>query len=72
MKFLVIELQESADGQVSNIVTSHDTANEAESKYHAVLSAAAVSSIPVHSAIMVNSHGGYIDSKSYDHTQESE
>jgi len=67
MKFLVIELQESADGQVSNIVTSHDTFNEAESKYYAVLSAAAVSSVPVHSAIMANSHGGYIDSKSFNH-----
>jgi hypothetical protein len=72
MKYIVIELQESADGQVANIVTSHDTANEAESKYHAVLSAAAVSSVPVHSAIMVNSHGGYINSQSYDHTGETE
>ena len=72
MKYIVIELQESADGQVSNIVTSHDTVNEAESKYHAVLSAAAVSSVPVHSAIMVNSHGGYINSQSYDHTGETE
>ena len=67
MKYIVIELQESADGKVSNIVTSHDTANAAESKYHAVLSAAAVSSVLVHSAIMVNSHGGYIDSKSFNH-----
>lgn len=72
MKYIVIELQESADGQVANIVTSHDTVNEAESKYHAILSAAAVSSVPVHSAIMVNSHGGYINSQSYDHTGETE
>ena len=72
MKFLVIEIQENADGNVSNIVTSHDTANEAESKYHAILSAAAVSSVPVHSALMVNSHGGYINSQSYDHTGETE
>jgi len=72
MKFLVIELQESADGQVANIVTSHDTANEAESKYHAVLSAAAVSSVPYHSAIMLNSHGGYINSQCYEHTTEPE
>ena len=37
-----------------------------------VLSAAAVSNVPVHSAIMVNSHGGYINSQSYDHTGETE
>lgn len=72
MKYIVIELQESADGQVSNIVTSHDTANEAESKYHTILASAAVSSVPVHSAVMLNSHGGYSNSQSYDHTQESE
>lgn len=67
MKFIVIELQESVDGQVANIVTSHDTANEAEQKYHTILAAAAVSNVPFHSAFMLNSHGGYVNSQCYEH-----
>lgn len=72
MKFLVIEIQQNADGTVGNFVFTFDTANEAESKYHAILSAAAVSSVPHHSAIMMNSHGGYINSQCYDHVSEPE
>lgn len=55
--FIVIELQKNAEGVVSNIVTSHETLPEAESKYYSVLAAAAVSQIPVHSAIIVSEEG---------------
>ena len=57
MKFVVIELQTMADGQVANLVTAHDTQNEAESHYHAVLAAAAVSSLPCHAACIVSNEG---------------
>ena len=56
MKYVVIELQ-SSDGNVANIVTSHDTLDEAKSKYHLVLSAAAVSSLASHSATLLDSEG---------------
>ena len=68
MKYIVVEIQENTDGTVGNLVYSYDTPNEAESKYHAVLSAAAVSQIPFHSAFMMNSRGGYINSQCYEHT----
>lgn len=55
--FVVIELQKSANGQVANIVTAHETEAEAQSKYHAVLSAAAVSGLPAHSAVLVTEEG---------------
>lgn len=54
MKYIVIELQKNAEGVVSNIVTEHEDLNAAESKYYSILAAAAVSSVPVHSAIIVS------------------
>ena len=65
--FIVIELQKNAEGVVSNIVTSHATQNEAESKYHSVLASAAVSEIPVHSAIIVSEEGFPIKHQCYKH-----
>ena len=55
--FIVIELQKNKDGAVANIVTDHATQAEAESKYHAILASAAVSEIPVHSAVLVSEEG---------------
>ena len=55
--FIVIELQKNRDGHVANIVTEHATQAEAESKYHSVLAAAAVSELPIHSAVLVSEEG---------------
>ena len=69
MKYIVIELQRLASGAVANIVTSHDTRPQAEAKYHNILAAAAVSTIPAHSAVMVDEEGNLIDSKCYRHEE---
>lgn len=65
--YIVIELQKNADGHVSNIVTEHASQAEAESKYFAILSAAAVSTIPVHSAIIVSEEGFPVKHQCYKH-----
>lgn len=65
--YIVIELQKNAEGVVSNIVTSHETLAEAESKYYSVLAAAAVSEIPVHSAIVVSEEGFPVRHACYKH-----
>lgn len=67
MAFIVIELQKNAEGVVSNIVTSKDTQHEAESHYHSVLAAAAVSELPVHSAIIVSEEGFPLMHQCYKH-----
>ena len=67
MAFIVIELQKNEKGVVSNIVTQHNTQPEAESKYHAVLAAAAVSEIPVHSAVIVSEEGFSLMHQCYKH-----
>lgn len=67
MKYIVIELQKNAEGQVANLVTSHETLAEAESKFYAVLSSAAISTIPVHSAIIVSEEGFPVNHQCYKH-----
>ena len=56
MNYIVIELQ-TTGSITAHIVTKHTTRAEAESKFHQVLSAAAVSSVPVHTAVMLDEEG---------------
>lgn len=65
MKYIVIEIQTNQDGTVGNIVTTYDSQLEAESKYHTVLSAAAISELPEHAALLFTSQGTVLESKCY-------
>ena len=69
--YLVMELQKNKDGHVANIVTEHETLALAESKYHMVLSAAAVSGIPVHSAIILSDEGFPMEHRRWKHEQDN-
>lgn len=70
MKYIVVELQTDAQGNVANIVTSHETRNEAESKYHQVLASAAVSTLTKHAAALLNEEGYALEGHCYAHWQE--
>lgn len=67
MAFITIELQKNEDGAVANIVNSYETQPEAESKYHSILAAAAVSNLPCHSAVLVSEEGFPIMHQCYKH-----
>lgn len=67
MKYLVIEIQQNQDGTVGNNVWAFDSVNDAEAKYHAVLSACAVSNVACHSCDMINSEGLFIKSECFKH-----
>lgn len=66
--FIVMEIQKGAS--VSTIVNTYETRNEAEQKYHTVLAYAAVSSVPQHSAVMLDDDGSYIKSEVFVHEVE--
>jgi len=70
MKFIVLEIQTNVDGTIGTLINSFDTRNEAESKYHLVLSSAAVSQLPMHSASMMTSDGKLLACQSYTHAVE--
>lgn len=65
--FIVIELQKDAKGVVSNIVTSHENLAEAESHYYSILASAAISKVPVHSAVIVSEEGFPVKYQCYKH-----
>ena len=65
--YIVVELQTNADGVVSNLVTSHNTLAEAESKFHSIMASAAINDVPVHSAIIVSEEGFPVAHKCYKH-----
>ena len=72
MKYIVIEVQTNIDGTVGNLVYSYDNRNEAESKYHAVLAAAAVSALPMHTCVLFQSDGILLARQCYVHEQGAE
>lgn len=71
-KYIVIELQNNADGTVGNIVYTYSNKNEAESKYHLVLSSAAVSQVRIHAAMLAMTDGTLIASQHYIHLPQPE
>lgn len=72
-QFYVVEIKRLLNGEFEHNVTWHwdtdaDKAQlKAESKYHEILSAAAVSETLEHSAIIFSSEGFPIDHKCYKH-----
>lgn len=70
--YVVVELQKMSDTQLAHLVTSHETLQEAQSKFHQVLSYAAVSKIPLHSCVLLGEDGYNIKTESYSHIEEIE
>lgn len=68
--YLVIELQ-TTNGTTSYIGTVKATRDEAEQKYHQILAAAAVSSVEIHTAVILNPEGGKIKGETYKHTPQA-
>ena len=64
--YIVMELQTTAEAVAHIFETFADQA-AAESRYHAVLSAAAVSAVPVHSCLLMTADGQVIRSETYRH-----
>ena len=64
--YIIIELQTN-DGVTANIVTAYNNRNEAESKYHQILASASISSVNVHSAVMLDERGNLEKSEYYLH-----
>ena len=77
-QFYIVEIQQYQDGSFGHIVhfaydEDPDIARlKGESKYHEVLSAAAVSNLPSHAAIMFSTEGFPIMNQCYKHEVTAE
>lgn len=69
--YLVIEIQKTG-ATIAQIVNTYADRNTAEQKYHTVLAAAAVSSVDIHSAVLMFHDGTVFKKESYDHTIEEQ
>lgn len=68
--YIVIEMQTDASGNVSiPAPASYDNLNDAEAKFHTILAAAAQSTLPVHSAIIVDNEACLIRNERYFHKE---
>lgn len=70
MRYIVIEIQ-SGD-TVATIVNQYADRNTAEGAFHQILAAAAVSSVPVHAAIMMTDEGFPLRNECYRHEAPAE
>lgn len=68
--YVVVELQKTSDDAIASLVTTHNTLEEAQSKFHQVLSYAAVSTLPLHSCVLLNEDAYSIKTESYAHEVE--
>ena len=68
MIYLVIEIQKDFSGEIAYVVTKHTTLSDAESKYHSVLSYAAISNLASHSATLLTDNGFALKREFYEHT----
>ena len=68
--YIVIEIQTS--DTVATIVNAYEDRNTAEQKYHQILSAAAVSEVPKHGAVMLTDEGVRLKGECYIHEEEGE
>ena len=66
-KFIVVEIQTAGDGTTSVLTDSFDNIDAAYNKYYTILAYAAISTIPVHAASIINNNGILWESKSFDH-----
>ena len=66
--FIVIELQRNGN-QMGNIVTAHETLQDAQYKFHTVAAAAAISSVEKHSVILLDDDGFTIEKTIFEHEQ---
>lgn len=71
MKYIVIEIQKFADGTVATPpVSTYDTFFDAASRYHTILAAAAISEVPVHTAMILTDTGSQIRLDTFNHEGE--
>lgn len=66
--FVVIELQKNGD-QMGNIVTTHNTLQDAQHKFHTVAAAAAISTVEKHSVVLLNDDGFPMERTTFEHKQ---
>ena len=70
--YIILEVQTNSNNTVGTLVNQYEDFNQADSKFHQVLSAAAISSVPIHSAFFLTDRGTMVKSDCYIHDDNIE
>lgn len=68
--YAALEIKETVDGTMTVDRFVKETRDEAERAYHSILSGAATSTHPIHSAMIINPEGKTLKSECYKHEQK--
>ena len=68
--YIVLEIQTSASGSVSTLIDAYESRDQAESKFHTILAAAAISALPCHAAALLTEQGLILANGFYEHGEE--
>lgn len=69
--YYIIEIQKQLDGSCAHLIHTADAANQADSVYYGVISAAAISEVPQHSVVMFSDAGTEFKAKCYQRQEEA-
>lgn len=72
MKYIVLEIQTNANDEVATLLTAYNERSAAENKYYTILAAAALSELPVHSAMILTNLGTIVKSETFNRIPETE
>ena len=67
--FILQEMQTTGTQTALTPTRTYSDRNEAESAFHAALSSAAVSSVPIHAVVLLDEYGGTVRSEFYKHSE---
>ena len=65
--YIAIEIKQKVDGSVEVSNYKKETRDEAEKSYHSILATAAVSTHPIHTALILNPEGTTLKKETYKH-----
>lgn len=65
MKYFVLEIQKSADGNVATLTTTYDDKEHAEAGFYSLLAVCALSSLPKHGAMLITENGAVLKTEIY-------
>lgn len=65
--YIVIEIQKGE--QVATLTYAYENQNEADSKFHTIMAAAAISKVPVHSAMVIDEKCAIYQCATYEHKE---
>lgn len=65
--YIIHEMQTTGNQTALVPALTYTDRNQADSAYHTALAAAAISSVPIHTVLMVDEHGNTIKCDYYEH-----